>query len=280
MNSTGRFLCAVLALAAVTPCHEGQAQIGGLIKKKVGQAAAGQAPAAQATGQAPVFDNVILELTPPRLAQVIAAKKAGKQLATGPNSPVALRKKLDALDEQQAAIYSKHVDDINAWDAKRMDAERCRDSVLALASDRQGSTWLQRAGPLSMQVAQAQQKGDTAELRRLTEQLQRLREPTAADTVQAVKQCGIATPPAIVQQWLGIKSQMDTVNEEIAKAEQAISDAETATSGMNQRQLAMACERIQIFVDRMKAKKQQPGFTAAEIQALDQAIKDLDKLCT
>jgi hypothetical protein len=30
----------------------------------------------------------------------------------------------------------------------------------------------------------------------------------------------------------------------------------------------------------MKAKKQQPGFTAAEIQALDQAIKDLDKLCT
>jgi hypothetical protein len=280
MNSTGRFLCAALALAAVTPCRDGQAQLGGLIKKKVGQAAAGQAPATQATGQAPVFDNVILELTPPRLAQVIAAKKAGKQLASGPNSPVALRKKLDALDEQQAAIYRKHVDDINAWDAKRMDTEGCRDSVLALASDRQGSTWLQRAAPLSMQVAQAQAKGDTAELRRLTEQLQRLKAPTAADTAQAVKQCGTPAPPAIVQQWLGIKSQMDPVNEEIGKAEQAIRDGETSTSGMNERQLAMACERIQIFVDRMKAKKQQPGFTAAEIQALDQAIKDLDKLCT
>jgi hypothetical protein len=280
MNSTGRFLCAALALVVVTPCPDGQAQLGGLIKKKVGQAAAGQAPAAQATGQPPVFDNVILELTPPRLGQVIAAKKAGKQLATGPNSPVALRKKLDALDEQQAAIYRKHVDDINAWDEKRMDAERCRDSVLALASDRQGSTWLQRAGPLSMQVAQAQAKGDTAELRRLSEELQRLNKPTAADTAQAVKQCGNPAAPAIVQQWLGIKSQMDPVNAEIAKAEQAIRDAETSTSGMNDRQLAMACERIQMFVDRAKAKQQQPGFTAAEIQALDQAIKDLDKLCT
>lgn len=279
MTNTHRFLCAAFALAVLMPLRDAQAQLGGLIKKKVGQAAR-QTAAAQATGQPPVFDDVILELTPARLGKVIAGKNAGKQLATGPNSPVALRKKLDALDEQQATIYRKHVDDINAWDAKRMDAERCRDSVLALAGDRQGSTWLQRAGPLSMQVAQAQQKGDTAELRRLTEQLQRLKEPTAADTVQATKQCGTTTPPAIVQQWLGIKSQMDPVNAEIGKAEQAIRDAETSTSGMNDRQLAMACERIQIFVDRMKAKKQQPGFTAAELQALEQAIKDLDRLCT
>jgi hypothetical protein len=280
MTNTGRFLWAALALAAVMPCPDGQAQIGGLIKKKVGQAAAGQAPVAPIVGQAPVFDNVILELTPARLAQVIAAKKAGKQLATGPNSPIALRRKLDALDEQQAAIYRKHVDDINAWDARRIDAETCRDSVLAQASERMSSTWAQRAGPLSMQVAQAQQKGDTAELRRLTEQLQRLNAPTAADTAQAVSKCGTAAPPAVVQQWLGLKSQMDQVNEEIGKAEQAIKDAEKSRSNMDDRQLAMACERIQIFVERMKAKKQQPGFTAAEIQALEQTIKDLDKLCT
>lgn len=261
MNYAGRFLHAALALAALTPSRS----------------------AAQSTGEPVAFDAVVLELTPQRIAKVVIGKNAAKQLASGPNSPAALRTRLDAADARQAAIYNKHVGDINAWDAKRMETEGCRDSVLTAIQDKNqmdtNPAFLQKMMALSMQVAVAQQKGDTAELRRLSEELERSSKPSRADTLQAQRACGTAAAPAIVQQWLDIKRGMDSLSLRIEKAEQAILDAEQSGSGMNARQLAIACERIQIFIDRQKEKKKQTGFTTAELQALQQAIKDLELLC-
>lgn len=261
MNYTGTLLHAALALAAMAPCRA----------------------AAQSTGEPVAFDNVVLELTPQRIAKVVAAKNAAKQLASGPNSPAALRTKLDADDARQAAIYNKHVGDINDWDQKYRDTQECRDSVLSAIADKNqmdsNPQFLQKMTELSLAYAQAQAKGDTAEMRRLAAEFQNAKQPTRADSLQAARGCGVASAPAIVQQWLDIKRGMDSLTVQMGKAEQAILDAEQNGSGMNARQLAIACERIRIFLEREKAKKKQAGFTTAELQALEQAIKDLDPIC-
>ncbi len=261
MNYTGRLLGAALALAAVTPCPA----------------------ASQSTGEAVAFDNVVLELTPQRIARVVAGKNAAMRLATGPNSPSAMKTKLDAEDARQAVIYNKHVEDINAWDQKYRDTQDCRDSVLSAIADKNqmdtNPQFLQKMTQLSLAYAQAQLKGDTAEMRRLAAELQNAKLPTRADSLQAARACGAASAPAIVQQWLDIKRGIDSLGLQIGNAEQAILDAEQSGSGMNARQLAIACERIRIFLARQKEKKKQSGFTAAELQALDQASKDLDSIC-
>ena len=142
--------CALLflAVAAVTPCREAGAQIGGLIKRKVGQAAAGEAATAASVGEPVAFNDELLELTPERLERIGAGKAAARKIAEGPNGPAAIRKRLEEVDARQAELYSKHVDEINAWDQARMDAERCRDSVLTEVHDSKrtqtGAEFMQR----------------------------------------------------------------------------------------------------------------------------------------
>ena len=49
----------LLAVAAATPCTEAGAQIGGLIKRKVGQAAAAEAPAPPSVGEPVAFGRFL-----------------------------------------------------------------------------------------------------------------------------------------------------------------------------------------------------------------------------
>jgi hypothetical protein len=181
------------------------------------------------------------------------------------------------------AIYSKHVEEINAWDEKRRDAERCRDSVLTEVQDRKrtqtGAEFLQRYQEIGMQMAVAQQKGDTAEIQRLTARTKSMQEPTRADTLAAERSCGAPAPPKVVQEWLDLKSELEALQEQLAQAEQAVRDAEERESGMNHRQLAIACERIKMYIDRAEAKQRQQGFTQAELDALGQARAELKRIC-
>jgi hypothetical protein len=43
--------------------------------------------------------------------------------------------------------------------------------------------------------------------------------------------------------------------------------------------MAVACERIQLFLNRRKAKQQEASLTPAEITALTPAGKDLEGVC-
>jgi hypothetical protein len=268
-----------LLLSSLPAALPAEAQLGGLIKKKAAQAAA-----VQSTGAPVAFDNVILELTSARIAKVVAGKNAGKKLASGPNAPAAIRKKLDAADAQQAGLYDKHVDAINAFDELRRTAESCVDSVLIAIKDSKqlidNPAFTQKATQLSMAYTQAQARGDGAEMRRLAKELENLSKPGSADSAHAAKQCPAPAPPAVVKQWLGLKSQIDSLNAEIAAAEDAIRKAEAAASGMNDRQIAMACERARMYLERLKANKTQTGFTQTELDAIAQALKDLESACT
>jgi hypothetical protein len=270
-----------LALGLLLAASPAQAQLGNLLKKKLGQATA-SAPA----GQPVKFDNVILEITPDRITHLIAAKRSAKQYADGPDGPAALEDKANKLDAQQGAIYEKQVDNINDWDAKRRDYENCLDSAFTALRDQPSARApdLQKMMQLGQAMAAAQQRGDTAEARRILGALNKAREPTRADTLAAVKACG--PPPAqsaIIRQWYQLKAQLDTLVTLRTAAEDSVRLREQGISGMNGRQSAVFCERIKAFIAQLKDKQRKEyAFTDDEIKAmtnLAQAIKDLEALC-
>jgi hypothetical protein len=276
LPGTAGALLAILLI--VVPGTAAQAQLGGLIKKKASQAAP-----VPSVGEPVAFDDVILELTPERVGKVIAGKKEAKRLADGPDGPAAIRERLDALDLRQAKIYEKHVDAINASDVTRQDAERCRDSSLAVIKDKLNLDtpgYRQKMMAVALRLAQAQARGDSAEMRRLQEEVVRAGEPSPADSARVVQGCPLPPPPPAVQEWTTIKAEMEKVRQELGPSQQAVTAAEESTSGMNHRQLGMACERIGLYLGRANAKARQTGFTSAELEALGDAVKELQGICT
>jgi len=175
------------------------------------------------------------------------------------------------------------VTEINALEEKRQDIERCRDSAMSELKARKLTTSSQAEQQKMMQfgiaVATANSKGDTAEARRLTDQWRRSQEPGAADSAAARQKCGSAPTPTIVQEWLDLKAQIEKLQQQIVAANEAVSDAEQNASGMNPRQMAVACERIELFLSRRKAKQQDVSLSTAEISALTEAGKDLEGVC-
>jgi hypothetical protein len=278
-------VCGLLfAFACVTGSRSAESQVGGLIKKKVDQAAGTE------KGQEQVkFDNVILEITEERVNKLLAAKRAGRQLADVPNGLNAIQAKIAPLDERQAAIYEKHVEDINGWDEKRRDWERCLgDALTALQDQRQAAMpdaqTMQKLMELAQALAAAQAKGDTAEVRRIAAAVERLKaQGTRADSLAAEKQCGGAPAPAgVVKEWLDLKAQLETLAQQRTVAESAIRAEEARVSGMDARQNAMVCERTKMFIEQLRNKQKHVGFSDDELKRLanlEQAIKDLEALC-
>jgi hypothetical protein len=278
-------LSAVALMPKSTP-----AQLGGLIKKKVAAVAAGQEQAIKPAGENVAFDNIILELTPERIGKVVAGKQAGKKIATGPSGAIALREKKDALEEQLSQLRDKNSKVFDAWDVKRDAIRSCRDSVLHLAEKRITENFqmtalsdpelLQKMTDLGAAIQKAYARGDTALVRKLTMQTAAMMEPTKADSLAADRKCGsLKDAPAVVAQASSLQDQIDKLLDQIRNAEVAASKAEQEGSGLNSKQLAMACERIEYYMQRLAAKSRQAGFTAAELDALKQREVDLKGLC-
>ncbi len=274
----------LLAFACLTGTRSAEAQLGGLIKKKADQATI------TAKGQEQVkFDNVILEITEERVNKLIAAKRAGRQMADVPNGLNAVQAKITPLDERQAAIYEKHVDDINGWDEKRRDQERCIGEALAALQDQRQAAMpdpqtMQKLMELAQALAAAQAKGDTAEVRRLGAEVEKLKSRhSQADSLAAEKQCGASpAPPAIVKEWLDAKAQIEALTNQLHAAESAIRAEEARVSGMDARQNAMLCERVKMYIEQLRNKSRHVGFSDDELKRLanlEQAIKDLEALC-
>jgi len=281
---TAGFLAALVLFAL--PAH---AQLGAL-KKKLDKATGKEAPQQAAT--APVFDDVTLEITQERIAKLTAAKRAVRQFAESPQGPAAYEKLIQPLDNRQVAIYEKRVDAINAWDQKRRDYENCVDSVLGVLAQQKTAQFQaqvlsdpatqRRMMELSQTMLAAQQKGDTAAIRKLVAELDRLKQPQKGDTAEAAKHCTYPTPPALVKEWVGLKRQIDSLNNLKQDAENKQAKIEEPISGMNPRQSAMFCERIKQYVQQLKEKKQHVGFSDDEVKRLanlEQAIRDLEALC-
>lgn len=276
---------AVLALFAA-PAH---AQIGSLIKKKLEKP---KETTEQAGGQAVVFDAVTLEITQERIEKMTTAKRAVRTFAQSPQGPAALEKQIEALDARQAAIYEKQVTNINAWDEKRQAYENCVDSVLSEIASRKNAQFqsqmavdpaaMRKLMELGQAMLAAQQKRDTAGMRKIAAEIEQMKAPTKADSAEAMKHCAYPVQPPLVKEWMSLKRQIDSLGNLKQDAESKQGKMEEQLSGMNPRQSAIFCERIKLYIQQLKEKKKHVGFSDEEVKRLanlEQAIKDLEELC-
>ncbi len=289
LSAVRPFRAATLFVALGLLAQPAHAQLGAL-KKKLDKAT-GKDATQQAVAP-PVFDKVTLEITQERIEKLTAAKRTVRKFLEGPTGPAAYEKQINALDTRQAAIYEKQVANINAWDQKRRDYESCVDSVLRVLSEQKSAQFQaqmlsdpatqQKLMELSQAMMAAQQKGDTAAMRKLVKELERLKTPQKADTAEAAKHCAYPTPPQLVKEWLDLKRQIDSLNQLKQDAETQAGKTEDGLSGMDARQRAIFCERIKQYVQELREKKQHVGFSDDELKRLanmEQAIRDLEELC-
>jgi hypothetical protein len=262
------------------------AQIPSALKKKAAKAAG---VSTTAPLQPPKYNSELLELTEPRLVDLIAAKKATKEALLAPDGPKAIRKKLDEVTERRDAIYAKQVDQINEWDGKRMEFERCVGDKLAERTDQTDQEFSnrmmsdralqQKLAELVAAMQQAQQQGDDAKYQKVKAEIDALRKPSRADTLAAQKACGMPDVPPAVAQYLELLQQSEELGRQLSSAERRVEKAEDERSKMTSRQRAIACERIKAWEAAMAEGKAAVEYSAEEIAALEKLARELKGKC-
>jgi hypothetical protein len=267
-----------LGLGAAPPVH---AQLGNLIKKQVESRLPPTDP--------PVFDDVLLELTPERIDRMIKARLASAARINAPDGPVALKQKLGSADQALERFREENLQLIEAWETRLRAILDCRDSALAAASDslrkqmglrlmsdvafgRQLAEWTQ-------QVMAAQQRGDTAAMNRAQFLMDSIVTPVKADSLAADRACGTrAEAPPVPAQYAAMKAAREALAEQLRSVEAAIIDGEVAMAAMNSRQLHVAWERVMTWAVAHQKKYRISRFTQAEVDALEARVKDLKPL--
>ena len=307
-----RAMIAITAVAVAAslsvPVNSASAQLGGLVKKardkvvekqvdkQIEKRTGGSAPSASAP---PTYDDVTLELTTARIDGVIRGLTAGRAvldgsgLARGRATLVARR---DDAANKRGTLADQNATLLNAYTVKRDDAQRCRHNAMYASREKRHQASQQRMQELqtkalsdpayrekvmviSQKMGVAQQKGDTAEVRRLGAQIGLAEDDTKADTVAADKACGpMPGVPAVLVQMEQLDAQVNTLSNEIRTLEEKSAATEVKESGMTERQFHMARERIEAYLSATKYKSNPGAFSATELEALGTRRADLEKV--
>lgn len=300
-------LSVTVALAA--PAHTASAQIGGLVKRardkvveqkvdKEVEKRTGSA-AASSGGAAPTFDEVTLELTSDRVGQIIRGLSAGRALLDGANgspSRATLVARRDAAMSKRETLSSENTKAFDAYYEKRDANQRCREDAVQASSDKREQGSEQRTKELqakamtdpafrekimayTQKAAAAQQRGDTAELRRLSAELGVVGDDPRADSLAADKACGREPArPAAMAQIEQLDAQAKELTGQIRQLEEKAAATELKESGLNERQYFVARERIEAYLSAMKYKSQARGFSATELDALGARRSELERV--
>lgn len=299
---------AILASLITSP-NTASAQLGGLVKrardkvveqqvdKQIDKRTGGSSATSASTP--PKFDDVTLELMSERVEGVIRGLTAGRAVLDGTrggSSRATLVARRDEAATKRAELSDKNVKLLNAYTEKRDETERCRHNAMYASREKRDQATQQRNKELqakamsdpayrakvmeiTQKMAVAQQKGDTAEIRRLAAQMGVGEDDTKADTVAADKACG-PTPakPAVLVQMDQLDAEANTLTEQIRVLEEKAAATEVKDSGMNERQFHMARERIEAYLSAMKYKSNPGAFSATELDALGARRADLEKV--
>ncbi len=271
-------LCIVLACAlpmlAASPAGAGIRDRIKSVKDK----ATGQPPAAGAAGSAPppAFDGRTLELTGPRLDQVLAGFRASAAATADRPKLVArqeqLQKEVDALQEKHGGTFAEYA-------AKRDEHRECLRSGVQ-EQHRERIARMMQAGQvdprsietlarLSVRVNEAQIAGDTATVRKLGVEVDRIVGVTKEDTLAARKACGPdPTPPPAMARFDAATAEQGATLERLRGMEFAAVETRVKASGMTEDQLAIATDRILLYLAAVKGRREPAGFTDTELQAL------------
>ena len=291
--------CCLLALAAVPA----QAQLGGLMKraveKRVGQKVDDQANIAMLVD--PVFDETTVELTSARLQAYAAAAEKKKATAAADRAKAStMRDHISALQDSARAVQRPKEEDAYEQSTRRYEA--CRDGVREAldeaAEARIAQTAAQmQANPIAaqndpkmkemmklvQQIGAAQQKGDAAEVQRLTQRYQamfnQVTDSAAIDKAAASK-CGARpTKPQSMVRAAAYYSQANAEQKEVDKLEGANGAVLGSAIGLTDEQAHMMWDRIMAFLSGA-ARKEVPltyTFTRKEYDNLIQNRSPLAK---
>ena len=304
-QSVSRRGLAITVIAALAlPFHNASAQLGGLVKKARDEAIEQQVEkrvggsAASTADTPPKFDDVTVELTADRVAGIVRGLAAGRAVLDGANgapSRAALVARRDAAATKSSELADANAKVFNAYVEKRDVSQRCRnDAMYASREKRQKESeernkqlsskamadpaFREKAIAIAQKMGVAQQKGDTAEIRRLSAELGISENDAKPDTLAADKACGRepAKPAAMVQSEQ-LDAEATALSDQIRQLEERSAATEIKESGLNERQFLMARERIEAYLSAMKYKSQPRGFSKPELDALGARRGDLEK---
>ncbi len=278
---------AILATAVfATPAWS---QIGGLVRKAKEAATrkAGDDSGlnAQLEGENVQYTDVVLELTPERLDNVIAGLRVSRGALSG---RPALVNKRDAAATRLQDVTERNRDAIDATRQKRQEVESCRlerfDAMEeanqeSMGKRAMGDQALQRKlADISMRMGQAQMKGDTVEIRKIGAEMERLTAPTAADSAAVDKTCGRPVPPSAQEkQVASIQAEVAQLDGQIRSMEEDAAKKAAQACEMSQTQCAMALERLELWFKRAKDNQKQRGFSTNELKALNSRRDAIEK---
>jgi hypothetical protein len=271
-------LAVAAALCLLVPAaHAGLRDLAKSAKDKAAKATGQkQEPSSTQAGPPVVFDDTMLELDGALLAKLIASRKQANAATQGRAAAVARRAAVTGeIDE----LAGKHGGAIAENQNQRYEVENCITGELSEIKSRRWEADRDRmmANPasaeklvkLTVALNEAQLKNDTAEVARLTKQMEALVGPTHADTLAAEKKCGPKPPlhPA--------KVKSDALEQELAQLDAKIRDMDMKAmklqvekSGLTEKQIAVAWERIELYLQKSKHSPNPNGFSPSEQEAL------------
>jgi hypothetical protein len=302
---SGVAVAVVASLALPMPFHSASAQLGGLVKKARDRVVEQQvekrtnAAVASSPSAAPTFDDITLELTTERVAQLVRGLTAGRAVldgASGSPSRASLETRREETSRKRVALSDANAQVFNAYSVKRDENQRCRnDAIRALRDKRQQAfeqkqkefqakamsdpAFRDKAMATAQKIAVAQQRGDTVEMRRLMVELGGVADDPKADEVAADIKCGKEpAKPAAMVQVEQLQAEEAKLTAQVRQAEEKAQATEVKESGMTERQFFMARERLEAYLSSVKYKSQPGGFSAAELEALNARRADLEKV--
>ena len=293
---TRRGIAFAIVAAISFPMHTASAQLGGLVKKARDKVVENQVEKQidkRVGTTPPKFDDVTLELSADRLAQVIRGLTAGRAVLAG-REPLVTRR--DAAAQKSADLHDKNNKLISDYRDQYYKNERCRNDAMNASSekrravaDKEIKEWQakamsdpafrDRAVAIGMKMSEAQARGDTAAFRKLAAEMGLKEDDPKPDSLAADKACGRElAKPAVLVEIEGLDGVAKQLSEEIRKMEEKASATEVKESGLNERQFFMARERIEAYLSAVKYKSQPQGFSAGELEALGSQRAELEKV--
>lgn len=287
-------LVLLLAIAAV-PAH---AQLGGLAKKmkeKAVQAAAEKAgldtkgPAGGAAAKPPVYDDVILELTAPRVDALLKGLEASARVlaADGGVAAVlaqreAIEAQLPALRERAGAVSGGYYNARDRWSGceddtrealeKTHEAEVRKVMAAMIADPARAGERGRNAAALQQELANAVASGDSVALRKVMVEYYKVWgiDMTKDDAI-VLSKCGAApAKPQAMVELDRANARKDSLDVRARAIETRAVLQGSRASGLSEQQFAMARERAQMAVTGTRSR-----FSQAELAALDARKSEL-----
>ena len=288
-----------VAAAILLPLSTATAQLGGLVKKARDRAIESQvekrvgAGTGSSADAAPKFDETTVELTSDRIAGILRGLQAGRTVL---DTRTPLIQRRDEAYKKREPLWNANQKAYDAYLVKRDENQRCRNDAMEVSREKRQKitdarnkelsakamtdpAFRQKIMELTPKLADAQQKGDTVELKRLMKLMGVAEDDTKADTVAADAKCGKETPkPAWLVQTDSLDGLAQRLTDEIRKIEEKAASTEQKESGLNERQFMMARERIEAYLSAMKYNGKPRGFSPNELDALGSRRADLEKV--